>query len=104
MRLQQLAAGAPTAASRRAGRIVRSPAVSLAVQGNAFTWTLARPNLPQGELYNPTFEVSIGPDGSFNVQGGNGELTSLRGLITGAHMAGQIEGKYCSYVFSAERS
>lgn len=81
-----------------------SPAVSLSVQGNAFTWTLVRPNLPQAELYNPTFQVSIGPDGSFSVEGGNGELTSLTGLIAATHMAGQIEGKYCGYAFSAERS
>jgi hypothetical protein len=81
-----------------------SPAVSLSIQGNAFTWTLARANLPQGELYNPTFEVSISPDGLFGVRSGNGELTSLTGRIAATHMTGQIEGKYCSYVFSAERS
>jgi hypothetical protein len=80
-----------------------SPTVSLSVQGNAFTWTLVRPNLPQGELYSPTFEVSVGPDGAFTVQGGNDKLTSLAGRIVGTHMTGEIEGKYCGYVFSAER-
>jgi hypothetical protein len=81
-----------------------SPAVSLSVQRNAFAWTLVRSNLPQGELYNPTFEVSIGPDGAFTVQGGNDELTSLTGRIVGTHMSGAIDGKYCGYVFSAERA
>jgi hypothetical protein len=78
--------------------------IALSVQNNTFTWTLSRPNLPREELYNPTFNVSIGPDGAFDVEGGNGELTSLKGQIAGKHMAGEIDGKYCGYVFSADRS
>ncbi len=78
--------------------------VALSVQNNSFTWTLSRPSLPRKELYNPTFNVSIGPDGGFDVEGGNGELTSLKGHIAGTHMAGEIDGKYCGYVFSADRT
>ena len=81
-----------------------SPSLSLLVRNNAFTWTLTRPNLPQEDLYNPTFQVAVGADGSFDVEGGNGELTSLTGRIVGTHMTGQVDGKYCGYVFSAERS
>ena len=80
------------------------PTFVLAVQNNGFTWTLSRPNLPQKDLYNPTFNVSIGADGGFDVEGGNGELTSLKGRIAGTHMAGEVDGKYCHYVFSADRS
>ena len=81
-----------------------APTFSFVIQNSTFTWTLTRPNLPRAELYNPTFQVSVGPDGVFDVEGGNGDLTSLKGRITGSHMAGDIDGKYCGYVFSADKS
>jgi len=80
------------------------PSISVMISNNSFAWTLTRPNLPQKDLYNPTFQVDVRPDGQFDVEGGNGELTSLKGRITGLHMAGEIDGKYCGYVFSADRS
>jgi hypothetical protein len=80
------------------------PTFSFVVANNAFTWTLTRPHLPQKGLYNPTFQVTIGPDGVFDVEGGNGELTSLKGRIIGPRMTGDIDGKYCGYVFSADKS
>ena len=80
------------------------PSISITISNNAFTWTLTRPNLPQKELYNPTYQVEVHPDGQFDVEGGNGDFTSLKGRITGSHMTGDIDGKYCGYVFSADRS
>jgi hypothetical protein len=78
-------------------------AVTISVRSNSFEYTVSHPNLPNTPLYNPAFTMHIAPDGSFKGPGGELEIASMTGRITGTHMAGQIDGTDCSYAFSAER-
>ena len=78
-------------------------ALAIVVSGNAFSYTLPHPNLPHTPLYNPKFAMHIAPDGSFKGPGGELEFASIKGRITGTHMAGQIDGSDCSYAFAADR-
>ena len=77
--------------------------LTIMVSGNEFNYTLPHPNLPNTPLYNPNFVMHIRPDGSFKGPGGELEFASMRGSITGTHMAGQIDGSDCSYGFVADR-
>src|SRR5215831_18542405 len=76
--------------------------LAILVNGNAFSYTLPHPNLPHTPLYNPSFVMQIAPDGSFRGPGGELEISSMSGRITGTHLAGQIDGSDCSYAFTAD--
>ena len=77
--------------------------LTMRVTGNTLDYTLPHPNLPHTPLYNPNFVMPIAPDGSFKGPGGDLEIATISGKITGTHMAGQIDGSDCSYVFTADR-
>ena len=74
---------------------------SVSVKNNAFAYALAHPSLPAS--FTSTFQVTIGPDGSFNTQTTNGD-TSMTGQITETRMTGQINGEGCDYAFTAQHS
>jgi len=76
------------------------PRFSVSVRNNAFTYVLAHPNAGG---FARTFQVAIGPDGSFGAQTTNG-TASMTGQITAARMAGQITGEGCDYAFTAQHS
>src|SRR5271163_3242283 len=77
------------------------PRFSVSVKDNVFTYVLARPNLPPD--FTSTFQVPIGPDGSFDAQTTNGDV-SITGGITETRMTGQINGEGCDYAFTAQHS
>jgi hypothetical protein len=78
-----------------------SPRFSVPVRGNAFAYILRHPNLPAD--FTRTFQVTIGPDGSFDAQTTNGDA-SMSGRITETRMTGQITGEGCDYAFTAQHS
>jgi hypothetical protein len=81
------------------------PVISLSVQNSAFSYVLAHPNVPQDPSYSlsPSFAITVAPDGAFRASSQNGEAEMV-GRISGAQMAGQINGTGCNYAFTAERS
>jgi hypothetical protein len=81
------------------------PEITLVVQNGAFAYTLAHPNVPQGNGFStsPTFIVNVAADGSFDSTSPNGQA-QITGRITGQQLSGQISGTACGYAFTARRS
>ena len=79
------------------------PSFSVTVSGNAFSFTLRHPKMPDAPLYNPTFNMKIGADGSFGGPGGEQAIAMMKGLVSGTQMTGQISGTLCEFSFSADR-
>jgi len=99
----QLTAAAPTGSQR--SWCDTPPDITLVVQNGAFAYTLAHPNVPQGQGFSssPTFIVNVETDGSFNSTSPNGQA-QMTGRITGQQVTGQISGSACGYAFTAQRS
>ena len=79
------------------------PSFSVTVSGNAFSFTLRHPKMPDAPLYNPTFDMHIGADGSFGGPGGEQAIAMMKGRVNGRQMTGEISGTLCELLFSADR-
>jgi hypothetical protein len=73
--------------------------LTLRVVDNAFSYTLNQPQVTWQPVRS--FNVAIAPDGSFQAQSGT---ASIRGTVSGGHMAGDIVGDACGYHFEADSS
>jgi hypothetical protein len=73
--------------------------LTLRVVDNAFGYTLNQPQVTWQPVRS--FKVAIAPDGSFQAQSGT---ASIRGTVSGGHMAGDIVSDACGYHFEADSS